>query len=51
MVGGPVIYAPEKLEPRHNHADNSLAKQLLGWEPVKKLEDAILELKKERGLK
>lgn len=50
MLGGPVIYAPAKFEPQNNHADNSLAKKLLDWEPTKKLEDAIPELKKERGL-
>jgi UDP-glucose 4-epimerase len=50
MVGGPVVYAPPKLEPRHNHASNALAKKLLGWEPGESLPNAIPELKKERGL-
>lgn len=51
MIGGKVVYAPAKSgEPRHTLADNSLAKKLLGWTPKIKLEDAINDLKKERGL-
>lgn len=50
LLGGRIVYAPAKLEPRHTLADNSKAKKLLDWEPSVKLEDAIPELKKERGL-
>ncbi len=50
MIGGSVVYAPGKLEPRHTQADNSKAKKLLGWESTIRLDDAIGDLKKERGL-
>ncbi|GAG20965.1 unnamed protein product, partial [marine sediment metagenome] len=33
MVGGPTISISPRIEPRETLADNSLAKELLGWEP------------------
>ena len=50
LIGGPVEYVPARLEPRDAYADNSLAKELLGWEPQVKLEEGIAELKKLSGL-
>lgn len=50
MIGGPVVYEAERLEPAHALADNRKAKELLGWEPTIKLEDGIAELKKIEGL-
>jgi len=50
MVGGPVVYEPERLEPAHALADNRRARELLGWKPTIALEDGIAELKKEMGI-
>jgi nucleoside-diphosphate-sugar epimerase len=50
LLGGKVVYAPGKLEPRHTLADNSRARELLNWQPTIKLEDTISDLKHERGL-
>ena len=50
LIGGPVEYVAARLEPHDTLADNSLAKELLGWEPSVSLEDGIAELKKESGL-
>ncbi len=48
LIGGDKINIPErKGEMRFIEADNSKAKNLLGWEPKIKLEDGIEELKKE----
>lgn len=43
-------YIPERLEPKHTLADNSKAKELLGWEPKVNFEEAVIELKKEFGV-
>lgn len=51
LIGGPVIYIPARLEPKHTLADNSLARKLLGWKPEVKFEDGISELKSMAGLK
>lgn len=50
MIGGPVVYEEERLEPAHALVDNTRAKKLLGWEPKVSLEDGIAELKVEYGL-
>lgn len=50
MIGGPVEYIGDRLEPRETLADNSLAKELLGWEPTVNLPDWMEEYKKELGL-
>ena len=50
MIGGPTEYIGERLEPRETLADNSLAKELLGWEPTVNLPDWMEEYKKELGL-
>jgi len=48
LIGGNKINIPErKGEMRFIEADNTKAKNLLGWEPKIKLEDGIEELKKE----
>ena len=44
LVGGPVEYGPARFEPRARHADPARAKELLGWEPTIRVEDAIEEL-------
>lgn len=47
LIGGPTVNEPERREISRTAADNSLAKKLLGWEPMKKFEDGVAELKKE----
>lgn len=46
LIGGPVEHIPTRLEPHDTLADNSLAKELLGWEPQVSLEAGIAQLKK-----
>ncbi len=46
LIGGPVEHIPPRLEPHDTLADNSLAKEFLGWVPEIGLEEGIAELKK-----
>ena len=50
MMGGPTTSLPARLEPKETLADNSLAKELLGWAPKVDLPVWIKEYKKELGL-
>lgn len=50
MIGGEVSHGPARMEPHDTLADNSLAKNLLGWVPEISLEEGIVELKKEFGI-
>jgi len=50
LIGGPTEHVAARLEPHDTLADNSLAKQLLGWEPTVLLEEGIAELKKLNNL-
>ncbi len=50
VIGGPVINLPPRIEPRETLADNSLAKELLGWEPTINLLEWLEEYKREMGL-
>jgi len=50
MIGGPTTYIPPRIEPREILADNSLARELLGWEPTVELPEWLREYKKEMGL-
>jgi len=50
MIGGPKTYIEPRLEPRETLADNSLARELLGWKPEVDLADWIREYKREIGL-
>lgn len=49
MIGGPTEHIEARFEPKHTYADNTKAKELLGWEPTKKIEDAIEELREHEG--
>jgi nucleoside-diphosphate-sugar epimerase len=52
MIGGDSVFIPERPgDARKTMADITKAKELLGWEPEIKLEDGIIELKKEWGVK
>lgn len=50
LIGGPVTYIPARLEPKNTLADNTKARELLGWIPEVALADGIAELKKEWGI-
>lgn len=51
MIGGPVEQVPELAgEVRLTHADNTKAKQLLGWEPTIALPAGVAALKRGMGL-
>lgn len=48
IIGGDFVYVdPRPGDPRSTRADNTLAKELLGWGPTITLEDGIAQLKKE----
>lgn len=44
IIGGPTIFVEPRIEAKHSLADNSKAKELLGWEPAISLEEGIKEL-------
>ncbi len=50
LMGGEILHIAPRLEPHDTLADNSLAKQLLGWEPQVSFEEGIAELKKIFGI-
>ncbi|MDD2753550.1 MAG: NAD-dependent epimerase/dehydratase family protein [Candidatus Portnoybacteria bacterium] len=50
IIGGPRINISPRIEPKETLADNSLAKELLGWEPTINLLEWLAEYKKEIGL-
>lgn len=50
MIGGPVKHIEPRVEPKVTLADNSRAKELLGWEPQVDLPDWLEEYKKEMGV-
>jgi UDP-glucose 4-epimerase len=50
LIGGPVEHIAPRLEPHDTLADVSLARKLLGWEPMENFEEGIAELKKAFGV-
>ncbi len=44
IIGGEIEYIEARIEPKNTLADNTKAKELLGWEPKVELEDGIAEL-------
>jgi UDP-glucose 4-epimerase len=46
LIGGLVEYVPVRMEPHDTLADNSLAREKLGWKPKMTLDKGIGELKK-----
>lgn len=51
MIGGPTVNLPPRIEPKESLADNTLAKELLGWLPQVNLPEWLEGYKKEMGLK
>ncbi len=49
-AAGDIIYGPSRIEAHDALADNTKAKELLGWAPSMTLADGIAALKKEAGL-
>mgnify|MGYP001592283486 FL=1 len=51
MIGGPWEFAePRQGETKETLADNTKAKELIGWEPKILFEEGMAELKKLHGL-
>jgi UDP-glucose 4-epimerase len=50
MIGGPTVNISSRLEPKESFADNTKARELLGWEPTIDLAGWLEEYKKEIGL-
>lgn len=50
LIGGPKKYIESRLEPHQTLADNTKAKELLGWEPTVAIEDWVPVYKKDLGL-
>lgn len=50
MIGGPTVNIDPRIEPRESLADNSKAKELLGWEPTVELPEWLEGYKKDMGL-
>tara|TARA_B100000212_G_scaffold340731_1_gene322089 strand:+ start:987 stop:1895 length:909 start_codon:yes stop_codon:yes gene_type:complete len=50
MIGGPTVNVDPVVEPRETLADNSKAKNLLGWSPSVIIEDWVPKYKKELGI-
>ncbi len=51
MIGGEYVFVPALPgEAKFTHADNTKARELLGWQPTIALEDGVKQLKKEYGV-
>ena len=50
LFGGDIEFIDARLEPQNTLADNSKAKELLGWEPTMTVEEWLPKYKKELGL-
>ena len=50
LIGGPRVYLDPVIEPKETLAENTKAKELLGWEPSVTLEEWIPKYKKSLGL-
>lgn len=50
LIGGPTVNVEPRIEPQQTLADNSKAKNLLGWSPSTSVEEWIPKYKKQIGL-
>lgn len=50
LIGGPKEYIEKRLEPQQTLADNTKAKELLGWSPTTTVEQWVPQYKKEIGI-
>lgn len=52
LIGGETVFVPPRLgDPRRSEADNTRAREILGWKPKVSLEEGIKMMKKEWKLK
>tara|TARA_X000001036_G_scaffold261351_1_gene242924 strand:+ start:2167 stop:3084 length:918 start_codon:yes stop_codon:yes gene_type:complete len=51
MIGGPKVFVDPVIEPRETLADNTKAKELLGWEPTIEIEDWVPKYKRQLKIK
>ena len=51
LIGGPKTHVEPVIEPRETLADNTKAKNLLGWSPTINIEDCVPKYKKDLGIK
>ncbi len=51
LIGGPITHVEPVIEPRETLADNTKAKDLLGWSPTINIEDWVPKYKKDLGIK
>jgi len=51
LIGGPTTHVEPVIEPRETLADNTKAKNLLGWSPTINIEDWVPKYKKDLGIK
>ena len=50
MIGGPTVNVDPVVEPRETLADNSKARNLLGWKPTIIIEEWVPKYKEELGI-
>ncbi len=50
IIGGDLVYEPERQEAKHSLADITKTKRLLGWEPKVGIEEGLKDLMKHFGL-
>lgn len=50
LIGGPKEYIEKRLEPEQTLADNTKAKNLLGWQPTTSVEQWMPQYKKQLGI-
>lgn len=50
LIGGPRINIEPRLEPKQTLADNTKAKELLGWSPTTTIEEWVPKYKKDLGI-
>lgn len=50
FFGGEIVYAPPRIEAHDSRADNTRAKELLGWEPTIMVEEGICQLKESANI-
>jgi len=50
LFGGEIVYAPPRIEAHDSRADNTKAKELLGWEPTILVAEGIRRLKESANI-
>ena len=50
LLGGKRVHRDPVIEPRATLADNSKARELLGWKPTQNFDEWVINWKKELGI-